>query len=133
MTFKFPEEYRLKSGPLGSSQADGNNGAGFIPTRPGQTPLKFICSDGAGWEHVSVSLPNRCPTWEEMCKVKDLFWTQDECVVQFHPPRSEYVNNHPYCLHLWRPISCQMPMPPSILVGVKGDRIYVDELENALR
>lgn len=130
MTFKFPEKYRVKTGPFGSSAAAGNNGAAFIYTRPLQAPLKVICSDGEGWEHVSVSLPNRCPTWEEMCKVKDLFWSAEDCVIQFHPPRSEYVNNHPYCLHLWRPVGQQLITPPSILVGIKGDLVFVEDLRH---
>ena len=73
-----------------------------------------------GWEHVSVSRRDRCPTWDEMCLVKALFWDEEDCVIQYHPPRSEYVNNHPNCLHLWRPIGVSLPMPPSIMVGFKG-------------
>lgn len=65
-------------------------------------PLFCQASDGGGWEHVSVSTIERCPTWDEMCKVKSLFWDDDDLVVQYHPPASEYVNNHPYTLHLWR-------------------------------
>jgi hypothetical protein len=54
-----------------------------------------------------------------MCFVKNLFWDPDECVVQFHPPESEYINNHPNVLHLWRNNRIRFPMPPSIMVGVK--------------
>ena len=74
-----------------------------------------------GWEHVSVSIEHRTPNWAEMCFVKDLFWRDDEPVVQFHPPKSEYVNFHPFCLHLWRPLAALLPMPPSHLVGPKED------------
>ena len=38
--------------------------------------------------------------------------------VQYHPPKSEYVNNHKYCLHLWRPISGDIIYPHKSLVGV---------------
>lgn len=31
---------------------------------------------------------------------------------QLHPAKSEYVNIHPYCLHLWRPLEREIPMPP---------------------
>jgi hypothetical protein len=79
--------------------------------------LQFICSWGGGWEHVSVSLPNRCPTWPEICLVKDMFWPEDQAVVQYHPRTSEYVNWHPFCLHLWRPINQAIPTPPAIFVG----------------
>lgn len=79
-------------------------------------PARVVFSWGGGWEHVSVSFPNRCPTWEEMCKVKDIFWYDSECVAQFHPPKSEYVNNHLYCLHLWRKIGADFELPPKEFV-----------------
>lgn len=111
-----PNKYRMRVGPIGSDGSTGNNGAFLIPTRPGQPPLRVTASDGEGWEHVSVSLPNRCPTWDEMCKVKGLFWDDEDCVVQFHPPKRDYVNLHPYCLHLWRPVGVTIPLPDLALV-----------------
>jgi hypothetical protein len=45
-----------------------------------------------GWDHVSVSLPNRCPNWQEMCFIKDVFFDAHECAMQLHPPKSENVN-----------------------------------------
>lgn len=75
-----------------------------------------------GWEHVIVSTHRRCPNWQEMCFVKDLFWDAEECVIQFHPPRSEYVNNNPYELHLWKHESGH-PTPP-ITVSHTGRRSF---------
>lgn len=118
MAFKVPEKYRVVSGPMKSTVLDGNNGLFFI--KMGQVQVACVASDGMDWEHVSVSLNvKRCPDWEEMCAVKDLFCGKDDCVVQYHPPEKEYVNNHPYCLHLWRPIGSEIRTPPSILVGYK--------------
>lgn len=37
--------------------------------------------EGMPWEHVSVSLHDRCPTWDEMSLVKDLFWLPTETVI----------------------------------------------------
>ncbi len=80
-------------------------------------PLSVVFSWGGGWEHVSVSYPNKTPSWDEMCKVKDMFWNDDECVIQFHPPKSEYVNIHPHCLHLWRRCGGEgMITPPKMFV-----------------
>ena len=125
MTFHFPDKYRQRTGPLGSTREEcGDNGAGFIPQKSGP-PLKFIASDGSDmpgewkWEHVSVSLPHRCPTWEEMCRVKALFWDAEDAVMELHPPRSTWVNNHSYCLHLWRPVNATIPLPPEFMVGVR--------------
>jgi hypothetical protein len=108
-----------------SSPEDGANGA-FLITAPNGVTLKIIATDGTdpaalGWEHVSVSPsgPKRCPNWPEMCFVKDLFWDDEEGVVQFHPPKSRYVNHHPFTLHLWRRRDDKGETPPWWLVGPK--------------
>lgn len=125
MAFHLPEQYRLRKGEWRSSREEhGDNGAGFIPVRTHTAPMKFISSDGTGlpvgerWEHVSLSFPDRCPTWDEMCRAKELFWDAEDVVVQLHPPRSTWVNNHPFCLHLWRAVDAVQPLPPQWLVGV---------------
>lgn len=55
------------------------------------------------WEHVSVSLLHRNPSWNEMCFIKDLFFEPEEMCLQSHPKKSEYVNMHAHCLHIWKP------------------------------
>lgn len=121
MSFRVPEHRRVLSGQYASRfDLDGNNGLFMVPIPNSRETVRVIASDGGGWEHVSVSLVNRCPTWEEMCAVKDLFWSAEDCVMQLHPPRSEYVNHHPFCLHLWRPIGRDIPQPPSFFVGPKS-------------
>jgi hypothetical protein len=114
------ERFRVTEGPMRSDTRAGNNGCFFVPCPGTRANLQVIASDGMGWEHVSVSLQTRCPSWAEMCYIKDLFWDEEETVMQLHPPRSEWVNNHPYCLHLWRPVSDVIPRPREILVGVKS-------------
>ncbi len=87
--------------------------------------LRIISSgtpaDGeAPWEHVSVSSLYRCPTWDEMKAVKELFWHDEETVIQFHPRKSAYVSVHPYTLHLWRnvePFKSDYELPPSYLIA----------------
>lgn len=116
MSFHVPNQFRDSNY---SSPSDGNSGLFWIIGPSARNNLKIIASDGGGWEHVSVSKKYECPTWNEMCKVKDLFWDERDCVVQFHPPKNEYVNNHPHCLHLWRPIGEQIKTPPTLLVGIK--------------
>lgn len=56
------------------------------------------------------------PSWDDMCEVKDMFWGEDECVVEYHPPKSEYVNSMPNCLHLWKPMDKELAVPPKYLV-----------------
>ena len=116
--FHVPEKLRVRKGAMASSESDGNNGMFVLQTR--KAVLKIVVSDGMGWEHVSVSTGDRCPTWDEMCQVKALFWDNEDCAVQYHPAQTEYVNNHLYCLHLWRPVEGGLRIPPSIMVGHAG-------------
>jgi hypothetical protein len=137
MSFHVPELSRDTQHPiLGTTRADGNNGAFHIESpEPGWT-LALIASDGEGWEHVSVhayrtrqvdvvgllgraeSTPKmRTPTWKEMSYVKRLCWDAEDVVMQLHPRESEYVNCHPNVLHLWRPTTASIPTPPVEFVG----------------
>ena len=126
MSFRVPNQFRIRRGYMASSEANGNNGAFFIPSRPGRPPFTVVASDGAiedggpAWEHVSVSLPDRTPTWAEMCAIKALFWDDEDTVIQYHPPRSDWVNNHQHCLHMWRPVGVDLPRPPALMVGEKA-------------
>lgn len=120
------DKYRV-SNPVFESDSGANWGAFEIDRRGVKlTVISSGTDETYGWEHVSVSHRFRTPTWEEMCFVKDLFWKDDETVVQFHPPKSMYVNNHPHCLHLWRPLGRDIVLPPIETIG-----FLTDENENS--
>lgn len=113
------EQGRKRHGLFASDSPCGHNGM-FHVMGPCGRLLRIVAGNGFGWEHVSVSLEKHCPNWQEMCFVKDLFWDDDETAIQYHPPKSDYVNNAANCLHLWRPLNVPFPMPPAEMVGVKG-------------
>lgn len=111
---KFPEKYRVYS-PLNPKL-----NCFRIPFE--SRDLHVIASDWGTWQHVSVSLANRCPNWREMSFVKDLFWDEEEECIQFHPKRSQYVNFMEHCLHIWKP-----PIEASeMLQGriIEGEKFY---------
>jgi hypothetical protein len=115
---EFLEQHRVRQGVMASDSSYGMAGCFVVPHKC--VALKVISSGDqckTGWEHVSVSLPDRCPTWDEMCFVKQLFWGGDETVIQIHPRRSRYINDHPFCLHLWRPSKGGVPLPPAELIA----------------
>lgn len=120
--FKVPNQFRIKKGMLASTDEMGNNGAFIVHSLKLKRALHVIASDQEGWEHVSVSLPDRCPTWEEMSFIKDKFWGEDDLVVQFHPPKVDYINYHQHCLHLFRKVDTNdfCERPPSSFVGPKA-------------
>ena len=109
--FPLVEKARILTGLYASSPGD-LFGAFLLKHRNLITLKAIVIADGMGWDHVSVSHERRCPSWDEMCWVKHLFFEPNECVVQYHPPASDYVNVHPNCLHLWRPADGVLPMPP---------------------
>jgi hypothetical protein len=133
MTFRVPEPYRVGNGPLASDRGYGCNGAFIFNSVVPNRRMMVIASDGEQWgasglvgipwEHVSVHCYSGkrqfTPTWIEMCAVKDMFWDEEDVVIQFHPRKSDYVNNHANTLHLWRPVGIELPLPPTITVGVK--------------
>lgn len=79
--------------------------------------LKIVFSWGDNWDHVSVSCADRCPTWDEMERVKRAFFKDKETAMQLHVPVEDHISYHPYCLHLWRPQRVKIPRPPSIMVA----------------
>ena len=134
--------YQVRSGPLWSDDSLGMAGLFLVPypmaeRSPEGFPLflYILSSDGSewdlpglDWEHVSVSVKmapfeggvveaNTLPTWSDLDFVKDLFWRPEETVIQLHVPKSEHVNCHPHCLHLWRPLGVDLPRPPACVVG----------------
>lgn len=114
------DKFRLAADERRIYGMNGDGGNGCFKVHVNGRSFKVIASSGGGWEHISVSpwseKRKACPSWEEMCAIKDLLFEPEECVVQFHPPESEYVNNHPYCLHLWRYTHGNFPRPPMIFV-----------------
>ena len=71
-------------------------------TLDGQKGSVFFGLEGV-WEHVSFSpYSGKTPRWDAMCQLKDIFFDDEEVVVQLHPKKSEYVNIKDNCLHLWR-------------------------------
>lgn len=117
--YKVPEHFRVQDPRLPFKQNNINCpdfGWFLLQPKIGKRELFTVASNGMGWEHVSVSVRQGkkvlTPNWEEMAYVKKIFWGEEDCVIEYHPPKSNYVNNHPNVLHLWRPIGIEIPMPP---------------------
>lgn len=70
-------------------------------------PLRVIRSIDVDQEnkrillHISVSKQHSLPSWEDLVMVKETFSGKESRMFQCLPPRSEWVNSHPYTLHLW--------------------------------
>lgn len=121
-----------------------NGGCFWIPAKGTRKGLKVIASSGRieiskGWDHVSISLPNRTPTWEEMDKVKRLFFLPHETAFQYHPEESDHISNHNFCLHIWNNLNQPCPVPPPEMVGntklgnIKIGSLTIEQVRNEQR
>lgn len=118
------ERYRV-AGPVGT-----NYGSFRVPNRCGAGHLNVLISEGLGWDHVSVSTPTRVPNWQEMNNVAELFFKDDECLMQLRVPKSEHVNVHNYCLHWFRPQTAEEAAVCRATWIAAGEPLpYPDEIE----
>lgn len=109
--------WRIKTGHYGSDETAGWNGAFLVPLEGEMWHV--LISDGAGFKHLSISNAQKkvLPTWTVMCRVKEAFFADDDWAIQYHPPKGDdYVNDHPYTLHLWMPLDQELPKPAIVLV-----------------
>lgn len=88
--------------PEWSCRAMNADGAAYVDI----SGLTVICSaarerDGRRWLHVSLARRSDLPSWEDFREVKDLFIGPERRAIQVLPPENEYVNENPFCLHLW--------------------------------
>lgn len=61
----------------------------------------WVEADNKRWIHVSYSRPGKMPSYADLVLVKDRFIGAARSAISVHPPKSEHVSLHPYCLHLW--------------------------------
>lgn len=60
----------------------------------------IVSQQRAGW-HLSVSRPDRLPTWEEIRDARYALVPDEATMALLLPPRSEYVNLHEFCMQLY--------------------------------
>lgn len=89
----------------------GQDGGAFKWRHRGKN-YNIIASFGGGWDHVSVDANGLIPDWNTMCLIKDMFFNENETVIEYHPAKENYVNIAKDCLHLWRPQNQTIPTPP---------------------
>lgn len=113
--YKLPVRHVQRIQHYTGDWGDAHNGCFLVPSNKNvRETLRVIASsdaDNGGWDHLSVSLFDRCPTWLEMDYIKKLFMG-DVIAYQLHMPDKDHINNHPYVLHIWRPWNKEIPLPP---------------------
>jgi hypothetical protein len=99
------------------SIGDATCGRFFLLSPIDRALMCIIAASGEGWDHVSISRKNRVPNWVEMDFVKRRFFLPEEVAFQLHVAEKDHINEHPHCLHLWRPLDREIPLPPGWMVG----------------
>lgn len=60
-----------------------------------------IVSKDAGLWHLSISRKDRLPNYDELKYARYTYLPEVKYAAQIFPPKSEFVNMHQFCLHLW--------------------------------
>ena len=63
--------------------------------------IGIILSVDYGRHHMSISRPDRLPSWEDVKAAREMFLPIGKHFVMALPPPQHYVNMHQYVLHLW--------------------------------
>lgn len=70
---------------------------GLLRVLVGREP--FLAGGRMGW-HLSISHINRIPVWDEIKEARYRFCPDEVHMAMILPPKAEYVNLHPYTMHL---------------------------------
>lgn len=62
--------------------------------------LRILVGIEQGFWHLSISHPDRYPTWDEIKEARYEFLPHSLHIAMILPPPSEYVNLHDNCFHL---------------------------------
>ena len=78
-------------------------GGESFQTKDGLSIIKSIDKTPKWGEllHVSMSRPDRYPSWNEIIEVKLHFFGDLKDSMMVIPKRTDYVNVHKNCFHLW--------------------------------
>lgn len=77
-----------------------------------------IEKDGKKWIHVSVARPDKLPEWNLLKEIKRIFIGFDRQAIQILPREKNYINMHPYCLHLFCCVDEADPVPDFVTNGM---------------
>jgi len=76
--------------------------------------------DDRYWVHVSVSRAKAIPSHLDMVRVKEALLGTSRYAYSVFPPREEYVNIHPNCLHLWALVDGDGQALPEFSAVIEG-------------
>lgn len=85
------------------------DGLRYFYRRPLRWPILSVIAsgcteeDGQRWIHLSCAYMDtkRLPEWDVLVRARDVVLGHDAKALQVLAPRSEHINIHRYCLHLW--------------------------------
>lgn len=77
----------------------------------------ILLSRDAGRMHLSISHPNRHPTWEEIRDARYALMHPNMMVAMLLPPPAEYVNVQEHCFHLWEIRDNGMPRERGLVLS----------------
>jgi len=91
--------------PASYQQVEDYVNAGYYRRADGMTVISEVAEyQKRLWLHVSCAYASKLPTWADLREVKQVFCGPKRLAISIMPSEAEYVNIHPYVLHLWCPL-----------------------------
>ena len=91
--------------PANYAQQEDYANAAFYRRQDGMTVISEVAVyDKRMWLHVSCAFADQLPSWTDLREVKTVFCGPKRLALSILPSEAEYVNIHPYVLHLWCPL-----------------------------
>lgn len=88
--------------PRGWVRQPWGTGIQYLRTLTRESVLMTVgLHDGKRWIHFSMAHPSRVPHFVELRDFKRHFLGDERKAILVLPPKAEYVNIHPFCLHLF--------------------------------
>lgn len=93
----------LKIPPGWECRIEGHDGYLWYNRKKGLSVIASVSfeEDNRQWLHLSMAHTRRVPTYYELCYLKRHWAGEEHKCIMIFPPRSEHVNFHPNCLHLF--------------------------------
>ena len=69
----------------------------------------LVAQEGGRW-HLSISCPDRYPSWDEIADARYKLLADDVDMAFILPPLRDYINLHPFVFNLWQVVDTALPI-----------------------
>jgi hypothetical protein len=93
--YQLPSKYKKVDRAFIGQEYQRSDGMKVVETTEVHQPENYH------WHHVSCSFADKLPSYEDLQEIRKVFIGEGMTSVMIFPPEHQYINYHPFCLHLY--------------------------------